>query len=233
VGMFDFFKRGGAGKSASGKAELDRPRDQHYAFAHYVLRDLAYKHPLGCVGYLHGPDKDKMLTSLWQEIGDNCKASGPAGGYVGGAPPTVRHAAIGRFPSAIVVMPEPLGPTEAYFVAIVLHVDVTAMQGGQEPPEQPDLSYYTLEKGVTLGGESRTVLCGWNADGAHLNYGDGPPADFDAFVAAVTEHVTGRGGEPVASFNPGSDPQTRPAPRPGPEASGNRGNGNGNGGRHG
>ena len=221
--MFDFFKRGGTGK---GKVERDRPRDQHYAFAHYVLRDLAYKHPLGCVGYLHGPDREKMLASLWEEVGENCKAGGAADGYVGGPPPTVRHAAIGRRPGAIVVMPEPQGPTEAYFVAIVLHVDIAAIQGGQEPPERPEISYYTLEKGVTLGGESRTVLCGWNAEGAHLNYGDGPPADFDAFVAAVTEHVAGRGGDPVAAFNPGSDRQTRPAPGAGP-ASGNGGNGNG------
>ena len=223
MGRFDFFKRGGAGNKGPGGRERERPRDQHYVFAHYVLRDLAFKHPLGCVGYLHSPDKEKMLASLWQEVGENCKASGSGDdGYVGGPPPTVRHAAIGSFPSAIVVMPEPQGPTEAYFVAIVLHVDVAAIQRGEDAPQQPQLSYYTLEKGVTLGGESRTVLCGWNAGGAHLNYGDGPPADFDAFVAAVTEHVAGRGSEPVAAFNPGSDPQAPPRDN----------GGNGNGGKH-
>jgi hypothetical protein len=195
MGVFDFLKRGGnkAGTSA-GAGGLDKPRDQHYAFAHVLLRQLAFENPVGCVGMLHSPERDKMLAALWEDVAKHCRKNGMADGVVAGAPPTVRPAPVGRFPSCIVTMPQPQGPTEAHFVAIVLHVDVEALRSGEEPPEKPELSYFTLEKGVTLDGESRTVLCGWNAEGSHLNFGDGPPAEFDAFVAAVAEHIGGAGG---------------------------------------
>jgi hypothetical protein len=212
MGVFDFLKRGG-NKAGGGARERNKPRDQHYAFAHVVLRQLAFEDPVGCIGVLHSPEKDKMLASLWDKIGEQCRAGGAADGVVEGPPPSVRPAPVGRFPSSIVTMPEALDPTEAHFIAIVLHVDVAALRAGDEPPERPELSYFTLEKGVSLTGQSRTVLCGWNAEGSHLNFGDGPPAEFDAFVAAVAEHVTGGGAAPVAGFNPGNGPDEEDAGR--------------------
>jgi hypothetical protein len=37
-----------------------------------------------------------------------------------------------------------------------------------------------------------TVLGEWTADGTHVNYGDGPPADdLSGFVAAVARYLSG------------------------------------------
>ena len=37
-------------------------------------------------------------------------------------------------------------------------------------------------------------LCEWTADRTHVNYGDGPPARLQAFVAAVEEMLGREGG---------------------------------------
>jgi hypothetical protein len=34
---------------------------------------------------------------------------------------------------------------------------------------------------------SPTVLCGWSADGIHLNYGSNPEPTIDAFVKAIVD----------------------------------------------
>ena len=140
MGVFDFLKRGKGRAGPGGGPERAKPRDQHYAFAHILLRQLAFENPVGCVGMLHSPEKDKTLAALWEDVAKHCRKNGMADGVVVGPPPTVRPAPVGRFPSCIVTMPEPQGPTEAYFIAIVLHVDVEALRSGDEPPEKPQLS---------------------------------------------------------------------------------------------
>ncbi len=209
MGLFDFLKRPsrGAGNPAGsgrGNTELEEPRDQHYVFAHIALRQIAFKNPAGCVGVLHSPDAMKFLTGLWEEVGKHCRdaAADAAGGHIDGSTLGVRPARVGDFPSAIVSLPQPLAPTEAYFIALVLHVDLETLRGEAPPPENPALSYYTLERGVSLEGGGRTVLCAWNAEEAHLNYGDGPPPDFDAFVDAVRKQVGGGGAVVKAAFRP-------------------------------
>ncbi|HZN67234.1 MAG TPA: hypothetical protein VFB66_18240 [Tepidisphaeraceae bacterium] len=215
MGLFDFFKRGGGktGGAGRGKVQFDEPRDQHYVFAHIALRQIAFKNPVGVVGVLHSPDGMKFLTGLWEEVGQHCREADEkhqhgSGGMIDGSTLGVRPARVGNFPSAIVSLPQPLGPTEAYFIALVLHVDLGTLQGDGPMPENPELSYYTLEHGVGLRGESRTVLCAWNAEEAHLNFGDGPPAEFEAFVEAVRRQIGGQGAEVKAAFKPPREGET-------------------------
>ena len=99
----------------------------------------------------------------------------------------------GRFPCAVVKLSEPQRTTEAYFVAIVLHFDPAA----GKPTEPVEASYITLEQGFETEGRPRTTLGEWTKT-SHLNYGDGPPPDWEPFREAVTKLVEGRGRPPVA-----------------------------------
>jgi hypothetical protein len=79
----------------------------------------------------------------------------------------------------LVTMPRAEHAAEAYFVAIVI-------SGGRLT------DYYVLEHGWTTEDESRTVMCKWDERG-HVNFGDGPPAETDAFLAAVEQLLASNG----------------------------------------
>ena len=81
--------------------------------------------------------------------------------------------------------PRPQKPAEAHYVALVFRTAARA----RLRPGHPVLLYYTLELARSFEGENPTMLCGWSADRAHLNFGRGPLAEPDAFVAAVSEQV--------------------------------------------
>ncbi len=159
------------------------PRDQHYLFAHRVVRDIFFKDPLSFLAFLASPEGPGKLRGLWDAIGEDCaKQSGtPALSADGLRVHTVR---IAGYPAAVIELPEPRGITEAHFVAAILLVDPAA----ERLPEKPSARYLTLEKGFHLEGGERTVLCEWAAE-AHLNYGDGPPAELDAFCNCAAEHL--------------------------------------------
>ncbi len=82
----------------------------------------------------------------------------------------------------IVQFPEPKGPVEAYFVAIVIRED-------PESGAKDWCRYITLE--LSAERSNATVLAEWR-DGGHFNYGSGPPADPKAFKQAVISHIEGR-----------------------------------------
>lgn len=91
----------------------------------------------------------------------------------------------GPYTAYVVSMPEPESRTEAYFVAI-LHKDGEPKEYMQE---STSTRYFTLEKGIFLGS---TVLCEWQRDGIHINYGDGPKPEMKEFVNAVFLRVADR-----------------------------------------
>jgi hypothetical protein len=185
-----------------GESEPD-PRTQHYVFGHVVLRQMAFDKPLGVLGILHSPEGPKFLTSLWDDVADQVRANGePAD--VDGSALEFRPVLVGGFPCALVRMPPPTAAPECHYVAIVVHLN---LESEEPPPEEPMVSYYTLERGQTVEGAEVTMLCGWNAAGTHLNYGEGPPPDPDAFVRALTELVAKGGGDVHAAFNPGNGSQ--------------------------
>ena len=65
-------------------------------------------------------------------------------------------------------------------MGVILKVDPAA----GEPEGTPEHLYLTLEKGFDMGGNERTVLCGWEGD-SHVNFGDGPPATQADFIKAI------------------------------------------------
>ena len=73
--------------------------------------------------------------------------------------------------TVVVTMPPAEHAAEAHFVGAVIAEDSL-------------LRYITLEHGWNLDDSPRTVLCQWTERG-HMNLGDGPPVDRDAFREAV------------------------------------------------
>jgi hypothetical protein len=82
----------------------------------------------------------------------------------------------------LITPPHAEHPTEAHFIAVVLD------------RQDPDyMRYIVLEHSRDIGGGPRTVLGEWarvEAGVSHVNYGDGPQPDADAFLAVVCEKFT-------------------------------------------
>ena len=134
-------------------------------------------------GIMASPQKDEFLKDVWGQICENCDPEGKASFDISEV-----IASTGRikdYPAIVIRMPPPQRTTEAYFVAVVLKIDVEE----DDQPENPDFAYLTLEKGMNLDGSDRMVLCGWTGENTHDNYGEGPEATPEAFVAAVEARV--------------------------------------------
>jgi hypothetical protein len=142
----------------------------HYFFGHISLRRLAYEAPDLLEWTLSDPD----ALASWIE-----RAMGEAAQFWGLTPEqrldlvariraTWRR--IGDAQAVIVTMPPPRIASECYFIAICRRSDGSP-------------AYFTLERSVF----SPTVLCGWSADGVHLNYGSNPEPTIQAFMAAIED----------------------------------------------
>ncbi len=185
MGLFDWFRRKADPRPDAWSADelLDDPRCDHYAFAHQALRAVALEDPLGCLAVLASADARPFLAALVRSVTDFCRDRnvGPTAGLTADDLAVHRVRALGH-PCAVVEMPAPRAAAEAHYVAVAL----TA-----EPSENPEARYFTLEKGLQLDGEARTVLCEWTADGTHRNYGDGPPLGVEPFVRAIEGLMSG------------------------------------------
>jgi hypothetical protein len=80
----------------------------------------------------------------------------------------------------IVSMPAPVAVGEAHFVGVVL-AELT-------PGAAVGYRYFTLELGDRGDGSARPVLCEWKG-ARHLNFGDGPAPEVEAFVAALAARL--------------------------------------------
>ncbi len=157
---------------------MDEPRLHHYIFAHRLLPGIVRR------AGIHFILKSKTLEAghwirMWNELGDHLDGAPrvPPGGL------SARDVSTRTYDAILFTLPEPAGITEAHFVLVIskrprffaLNLFRTAR-------------YLTLEYGVHEDGTPRTVLCEWK-DGTHVNLGDGPPSEPDAFVRHVERHV--------------------------------------------
>ncbi|OWK41613.1 hypothetical protein [Fimbriiglobus ruber] len=183
MGLFDFL-RPKPQKSSTGDpggGDLPEARCHHYTLAHYALRQMAFAEPLTFLGTLASPGAHGFLARMIGNVSEFCTEREPRSDF-GAEDLTVHKVRVGRYPGAVIEMPRPRAAAEAFFVAAVLMAD---LERGRPDPQDLTLRYLTLEKGFVFGGPPRTVLCEWTADGKHLNYGDGPPPELQAFVGAV------------------------------------------------
>lgn len=179
VGLFGFGKK----KAPPALPELSgQGPATDYVFAHIALRQMAVSQPLRVLA-IAGSDKAyDFLSDLLKDVEEQC-----------GQPATyaaneiqLHHRRIGNSPGLVVEFPHAKEMAEAHMVAIVALMDLTSDQ-------EPDFDsvkgrYFTLEKGITMSDEPRTVLAEWDTT-AHMNYGDGPPCDVEQFVAAISQKL--------------------------------------------
>jgi hypothetical protein len=178
----------------------DKAREGHYILAHHALRSVALDDPLFYLGVLASPERSKFLAQMIDAVAEQCEGR-PLGFSANDL--AVYPGRVGSFPTAVVQMPDPIAPPEAYFTALVLLMDAN----GELPDGLSELPvrYFTLERGVSLDGTIRRVLCEWDKTG-HSNFGDGPDiATLDGFLATIGS-VLRTGAGPATGFMPGSGP---------------------------
>lgn len=174
----------------AGRASI---RNHHYVFAHVALRQLFFDKPEGFLGVLSSPRAPQLLKDLWLEVGKRVSDAGE--GAI--LPPDGLFATVGALgprPCAVVTLPKPEGITEAFMVAAVVNASIEGEGEDAKlvPIGDPPAFYYTLEKGMSDPGKTRTVLCSWNAEDSHANYGDGPAPEPRAFLGAVEKLISGK-----------------------------------------
>jgi hypothetical protein len=194
MGFFDLFKRKPKPEPEDDfpeeflEQESAKIRCHHYTMAHVALRSVAFAQPLGFFGILASEEAENFLGELLESVTEECQERERRPDFKA-ADLQVHTGRVGNYPCVVIEMPEPRGTTEAFFVGAVLLVELAE---DEEPPENPELRYFTLEKGMQMEEmQPRTVFCEWTAEGSHLNFGDGPPATVKDFTAAIEEHLAG------------------------------------------
>ena len=154
-------------------------RGQHYGFAHRILPSLTWAHPERLLSLLMSSERDAFLQAVWKAAGEN---QGPSdqvdGATLGSSVHRHGHSAI-----ALIGLPDPVAPAEAYFVAIIFD-DQPSSNAAETLPHR--VRYFTLELGLNIfTNEAYTVFAEWRKDG-HYNLGSGPPPQSEAFLAHLT-----------------------------------------------
>jgi hypothetical protein len=140
----------------------------HHAFAHYVLRVATFQDPDFTFGALSAPDSaQRLVLAAMALLGRHYKLSVEQI-MAFARSITSRPHRFDKDNGYIVEMPTPRRTGECFFLAIVRNDDGA-------------IDYLTLERADDDG----AMLCGWNADGVHVNYGDRSRRDLDGFIAEV------------------------------------------------
>jgi hypothetical protein len=140
----------------------------HYVFAHYVLRVATFQDPDFTFGALSAPDSaQRLVLAAMALLGRHYKLSVEQV-MAFARSITVRPHHFDQDDGYIVEMPAPRRAGECFFLAIVRAGEGT-------------IDYLTLERSDDDG----VTLCGWDAEGNHLNYGERSTRDLDGFVAEI------------------------------------------------
>ena len=140
----------------------------HKAFAHRVLRVACFEEKELTLGALAGPETAaRFILAAMALIGRYYKLSVEQVMALARTI-TVVPCRFGDDNGYVVEMPAPRKARECFFLAIV-------------PSRDRSIGYFTFERTETGG----VMLCAWDAEGSHINYGERPLLDRDGFVAEV------------------------------------------------
>jgi hypothetical protein len=147
------------------------PRRHHYVFAHHEVRRAAQRFGADLVEA--GREGRLTLESVWNRVGESLDEPDrrPATGLASTYHEIAGHRVL------LVRLPSAHHPTEAHFVAIAAPVDDGRVR------------YLTLEYAVSPVDETVYTVFGEWDDQRHVNYGEGPAPDADAFLAAVAHRL--------------------------------------------
>lgn len=149
----------------------DQPRQHHYEFAHVVLRAIVFRAGSLVLGLAADGGLTALVHESWQRIGESLSEERrlPAIGLRGDRVDTPELSA------AVITLPRAEHIAEAHLVALVA-----------DSADPTRLDFFTLEHSWTEDDAPATVIGCWTRDGRHLDLGDGPAPDPDAFLAAIT-----------------------------------------------
>jgi hypothetical protein len=169
---------------------------QHYIFAHKLVPSLFFRDLDGFVGSL-AQEGNALLRGLWVEAARLARTGAPdtAGDAIDlpDVPASELRDLQGGARLVVLMLPEPVAALEAFFVGLVVPSPLDR--------SGPIASVYTLELSEDHHCKRTTMLCGWTAEGGHVNYSFCPPSSLEAFVAAVGHVWAGQLANGNASVN--------------------------------
>lgn len=145
-------------------------RTHNYEFVHVGLRQRFLSAPSATVEMIVDKPGSRWLKWFWRRpVGSNVAADlrEPEGAL------NVHEHTIADRPALVVEVPAATRPPEAPLLAMLPPVDSTG-----DPAR-----YFTLE--ISAADPDQTTIAEWTDEGQHMNYGQGPDAQIEAFAAAV------------------------------------------------
>lgn len=177
-------EKAAAASAAAEEASSDRARRHHYVFVHRALPSWFFKHA-DLVWERLEKGGAPEARALWESVGESYdeELRIPSEGMrVEKLDPIAGHDAL------LVALPAAKRMTEAPYVLLLRKGDA--------------LHYLTYELTVasdlSFNGD-RAVLCAWNAEGSHLNYGFAGALDQATFVRFATEWLSETAKQDYAS----------------------------------
>ena len=155
---------------------MEGPRLHHYMFAHKGIPSLFFYDPEKFLSIL-SVHADTFLRDFWNKVGESLDKTELVASE--GLACEVRKIVNGDV-GALITLPPPKRITEAYFVAPVYRP--------QELSKNERSRFFTLEYNPEY--KNKTVLCEWEAEGPHVNCGDGPEPSLEDFWKAVCTAVS-------------------------------------------
>lgn len=153
----------------------DAPRLLYYSFAHRELPYVLLRHGQSFRTAALEGRVAVGIQRLWEGLATDAGSVADAKLIV----TSTVHECGGRL-VVLITPPRAEHTTEAHFIAVVL-----------DRTDESHMRYVILEFGWdVVTGAPRTVLGEWTKDGTHMNFGDGPENNADAFLAAVCERFT-------------------------------------------
>jgi hypothetical protein len=140
-------------------------------FAHHEVRRAAQQFGADLIEAAR--EGRLTLESVWNRLGESLDEPDrlPATGLASSYHEIADHRVL------LVRLPAAANPTEAHFIAIAAPVE-----GGR-------VRYLTLEYAVSPLDETVYTVFGEWDEQRHVNYGEGPPPDADAFLGAVARRL--------------------------------------------
>lgn len=157
-----------------------KPRAQHYIFAHKLVPSPFSRDPGGFVGSL-AQEGNRLLSGLWVEAARLAGTATLDTATDAIDLPEVPASELRNLQDGtrlfVLMLPEPIAALDAFFVGLLVP--------GSLDSSAAIASVYTLELSEDHHRKRGTMLCGWSAEGAHVNYYFCPPPSLEAFVTAV------------------------------------------------
>ena len=159
--------------------------DSVYLFQHRLLPNLFYRSPDDMRRFLAREQAPAVLAAMAEAFPNPPDSARMVFWSQATNPYFVRTYTEDDLTLYVLNLPEPRKTPHCYQVAFLFKVPADTVRRGWDA-----LGYYTLEKGLSLGGESYNPICGWimNSGGSsHRNFGITLRDNYDAkaFAQAV------------------------------------------------